>query len=59
MKICDLITELRKGVQYERYGNMEPDIWYANELMEEAALKLENLFNEMENEHENYRQERE
>ena len=38
-----LIAELKKGVQYERYGNMEPDIYSAEQNMKEAAEVIKQL----------------
>ena len=38
-----LIAELKKGVQYERYGDMEPDIYSAEQNMKEAAEVIKQL----------------
>lgn len=38
-----LIAALKKGVQYERFGDMEPDICEAEQVMEEAAEVINHL----------------
>jgi hypothetical protein len=38
-----LIAALKKGVQYEQCGDMEPDICQAEQEMEEAATVIKQL----------------
>jgi len=38
-----LIGSLKKGVQYERYGDMEPDIFQAEQDMKAAAEVIKQL----------------
>lgn len=45
------LTELRKGVQFERHGDMEADIYSADEFMKEAADIIEVLLNEKRKKH--------
>lgn len=42
-----LISSLKKGVQYEKYGDMEPDICSAEETMNEAAEVIKQLLREI------------
>jgi hypothetical protein len=41
-----LINRLNEGVEMERYGDMEYDIFSANEKMKEAAIALNQLLDE-------------
>lgn len=43
MNTKDITYQLRKGVQYERHGDMEPDIYSADYLMYQAADLIEEL----------------
>lgn len=42
-----LISRLKKGVQSEKYGDMEPDICSAEETMNEAAEVIKQLLREI------------
>lgn len=42
-----LMSELKRGVQSEKYGDMEPDIYSAEQAMSEAAEVIKQLLREI------------